>query len=62
MNSFSLKNRFGRRKILLISTVAQVLVGIVTAFSPSLEIYALLRLLVGIAGAAQFNCAYITGD
>lgn len=46
---------------MLITTVIDVVLAIATAFAPDLITYAVLRTLIGVALAGQFNCAYIIG-
>jgi len=54
-----LSDMYGRKKLTLIGATGQLIFGIAVAFSPSIEVFTILRMCVAICSISMFTCGYV---
>ena len=54
-----LSDMYGRKKLTLIGATGQLIFGIAVAFSPSIEVFTVLRMCVAVCSISMFTCGYV---
>jgi len=54
-----LSDRFGRQRMLVISSIGMMVFGISVSFSPSMEVFVFLRWCVAVFGIALYSCGFV---
>ena len=54
-----LSDKFGRKKVTLVGATGQLIFGVAVSFSPSVQVFTLLRFCVAVCSISMFTCGYV---